>query len=77
MEPIKIKVIVESGLVQYVLINGDSSLVDLEVVDVDSDYEDYEELIKYRDGLLDNLAYESLDFNVANFEPDEEAAVEV
>lgn len=77
MEAVKIKVLVEGGLVQTVLVNGNSPLIDLEVVDVDSDYEDYDELIKYRDGLLDNPAYESLNFDVANFEPDEEAAVEV
>ena len=72
MSAIKIKVLVGGGLVQSVLVNGDSSLIDLEVVDVDSDYEDYEELTNYRDSLLDDPSYESLSFDAADFELEEE-----
>ena len=66
--PIKaptVKVIIEDGVPQEVLADAP---VDLEVVDIDEDYEDYDQLKNYRNRLYEDKNLKSCDFKVANFE---------
>lgn len=66
--PIKaptVKVIIEDGVPQEVLADAP---VDLEVVDIDKDYEDYDQLKNYRNRLYEDKNLKSCDFKVANFE---------
>lgn len=63
-EGIRVKVIVHDGVVQDVL---SSSPVDLEVIDIDKDYEDYDALVQYEEELWSNPLLQSQDFTVAYF----------
>lgn len=65
--PIKVptvKVIIEDGIVQDVM--SDAS-VDLEVVDVDSDCEDADKLLEYRDQIYKDKNLKSIEFDFADF----------
>ena len=61
----RVKVIINDGVVTEVLSDGS---VDLEVVDIDTDYEDYNQLRKYEEELRRDESLKSVDFAVANFE---------
>lgn len=70
-QPIDIKVIIDHGIVEEVLKNGNSD-VQVEVLDLDVDYEDYEKLAAYRKELYADKSFISCDYTVARFdeEPD-------
>lgn len=61
---VKVKVIIWEGIVIDVLADGD---VDVEIIDVDPDYEDYEELKIYEEELHSDPALKEQDFTVAHF----------
>ena len=61
----KIKVIIEEGIAVGVLADGD---VDVEIVDIDPDYEDYEALRKYEEEIRGDPAMKEREFTVAAFE---------
>lgn len=60
----KVKVIIWEGIVTGVLADGD---VDVEIIDVDPDYEDYKELKIYEEELHSDPALKEQDFTVAHF----------
>ena len=60
----KIKVIIEEGIVSGVLANGDA---EVEIVDIDPDYEDYEALRKYEEEIRNDPALQEREFTVARF----------
>lgn len=62
-----IKVIIHEGVVLDVLTDGE---VDVEVIDIDKDYEDYEDLIQYEEELKKDPDLHSQDFTVARFSED-------
>lgn len=68
--PLQVKVIMDSGLVEGVLKDQDTP-IEVEVVAVDKDYEDYDQLQAYRDSLYENNSFRKCDFSVANFEDEE------
>ena len=61
----KVKVIINDGITTEVLADGP---VELEVVDIDSDYEDYDKLREYEEELHKDEGLKSVDFTVAHFE---------
>lgn len=63
----RVKVIIVDGIVTEVLSEGP---VDLEVVDIDKDYEDYDGLREYEQKLHEDKSLKSIDFTVAHFEED-------
>ena len=67
-QPTKVKVIIEEGIAVSVLSDGD---VEAEVVDIDPDYEDYEALRKYEEGLRGDPAMQERAFTVAHFKDGE------
>ena len=67
----EIKVIIENGIVVDVLKNQDTP-VNVEIVDVDPDYEDYEALKDYRESLFKDQSLMGCDYTVAHFGEDDE-----
>ncbi len=67
MRKICVKVIINDGVTVGVLANGD---VDVEIVDVDKDYEDVDALKQYEEKLFSNPSLKELDFTVAHFNED-------
>lgn len=65
----RVKVIIIDGITTEVLADGP---VDLEVVDIDKDYEDYDELLDYEATLHKDKTLKSVDFTVAHFGEDDE-----
>ena len=66
--PVKVKVIIEEGIATSVLANGD---VEVEIIDIDPDYEDYEALRKYEEEFRGDPAMKERAFTVATFEDGE------
>ena len=66
--PMKVKVIIEEGIATGVLANGD---VEVEIIDIDPDYRDYEALRKYEEEVRDDPALRERAFTVAAFEDGE------
>lgn len=64
---LEIKVIINEGVVEAVLKNQDIP-VRLEVIDINTDYSDYEALEDYRNEVYDDPAFKDCDYTVANFE---------
>ena len=62
---VKIKVIIHEGITINVLADG---MADVEIVDIDSDYEDYDALCVYEANLLQDSSLSELPFTVAHFE---------
>jgi len=60
----KIKVIIRSGIVSAVLADEP---VDIEIVDIDKDYKDYEALEQYEAELYKDKDLKEADFTVAHF----------
>lgn len=60
----EVKVIIKSGIVTEVLSNGNPQV---EIVDIDPDYDDYEPLERYEDSLYKRPDLEEKDFTVARF----------
>lgn len=67
--PVDVKVMVEEGVVHQVLKNKDMP-VNVEVVDVDPEYEDYEKLRDYRDEIYADSSFKPCDYSVSNFKED-------
>lgn len=63
----RVKIIIRSGVPETVLADGD---VDVEIIDIDKDYNDYEALCKREREVLDDKTLQSIDFDTANFEED-------
>lgn len=70
MSKIRVKVIINDGVACGVLADGD---VDVEIVDVDRDYEDADALEKYEEELRNDPSLKELDYTVAHFNGDGEA----
>lgn len=60
----KVKVVIWEGIVTDVLADGD---VDVEIIDVDPDYEDYKELKIYEEEIHSDPTLKKQDFTVAHF----------
>lgn len=69
MSKIRVKVIINDGIAVGVLADGD---VDVEIVDVDEDYEDYEALKEYEEELYGDPTLKEREYTVAHFEEGED-----
>lgn len=61
----KVKIIICDGIVSDVLADGE---VDVEVVAIDKDYEDYHALLRYEEELRQDPTLKSRDYTCAHFE---------
>ena len=66
--PVKVKVIIGEGIAVGVLADGD---VEVEIIDIDPDYRDYEALRKYEEEIRGDPALKEREFTVAAFEDGE------
>lgn len=66
-KPMKIKVVLDEGIVHDVL-KDENEPVQVEVIDVNKDYEDYEELEDYKASIYADPSYKRCDYTVAHFE---------
>lgn len=64
-----VKVIIRDGIVQDVL---STEPVEVEIVDTNKDYEDYDDLCDYEQELYADETLKSQDFTVAHFGEEEE-----
>lgn len=64
----KVKVIIRDGVATSALAD---SQVDLEIVDIDKDYSDYDQLMEYEAQLYQDESLKCIEFITANFEEDE------
>lgn len=64
-----VKVIIRDGIVQDVL---STEPVEIEIVDINKDYEDYDSLCEYESELYADESLKSQDFTVAHFEEEDE-----
>ncbi len=64
----RVKVIINDGIVTGVLADG---AVDVEIIDVDEDYEDCEALKKYESEVYEDKTLEEQQFTVAHFREEE------
>lgn len=62
-----VKIVITDGIASSVLAN---KKVDVEIISIDKDYEDYEALCQYEDSLRDDETLQKWDFTVAHFEED-------
>ena len=65
---VKVKIIIEEGIAVGVLADGD---VEIEIIDIDPDYEDYEALKSYEEEIRSDLGLRECQFTVAHFEDDQ------
>ncbi len=65
--PIDVKVIIDNGVVECTLQNS-TYPVNVEIIDIDKDYEDYAELDAYRTKLYKDASYTECEYTTANFE---------
>lgn len=65
---VKVKVIIWEGIVTSVLADGE---VDVEIVDIDKDYDDYPDLEKYEEELRSDPDLKEQEYTVAHFEGEE------
>ena len=68
----KIKVIIYNGIVDSVLADEQAKEVDVEIVDLDKDYEDYDELEEYTQKLHNDESLQEIGYSVARFGEDED-----
>ena len=68
----KIKVIIYGGIVDSVLADEQAKEVDVEIVDLDKDYEDYDELEEYTQKLHNDESLQEIWYSVAHFGEDED-----
>lgn len=68
----KIKVIIYGGIVDSVLADEQAKEVDVEIVDLDKDYEDYDELEEYTQKLHNDESLQEIGYSVAHFGEDED-----
>ena len=62
---VQVKVIIEEGVATGVLADGD---VEVEIIDIDPDYEDCEALRRYEEKLRNDPILKEQDYTVAHFE---------
>ena len=67
-QPVKIKVIIKEGIAAGVLADGD---VEVEIIDIDPDYRDYEALRMYEAEIRSDPVMKEQAFTVAAFEDGE------
>ena len=65
---VKVKIIIEEGISVGVLSDGD---VEVEIIDIDPDYEDYEALKSYEKEIRSDPGLREREFTVAHFEDDQ------
>ena len=65
---VKVKIIIEEGIATGVLADGD---VEVEIIDIDPDYEDYEALQSYKEEVRSDSSLRERQFTVAHFEDDQ------
>lgn len=65
----EIKVIIHDGIVVDVL--SDAKGLNIEILDIDKDYEDYEKLQDYESELYADPDLKSVDYSVAHFEEED------
>lgn len=61
----RVKVVIEEGIITNVLSDGEA---DVEIIDVNVDYDDYVALCKRRDEVLEDDTLQEIDFTVTKFE---------
>ena len=61
----KVKIIIKEGIAVGALADGD---VEVEIIDIDPDYEDYEALKSYEKEVRSNSSLREREFTVAHFE---------
>ena len=62
---VTVKIIIEEGITTGVLADGD---VEVEIIDIDPDYEDYEALKSYEKEIRSDSGLRERQFTVAHFE---------
>ncbi len=65
----RIKAIIKDGIVVEILADGQA---DIEIVDIDKDYKDYEKLREYEQELYEDSSLKSINFTMARFEEEEQ-----
>ena len=65
MSKTRVKVIINDGIVTGVLSDGD---VDVEIIDIDKDYGDYESIREYEDEVYSDRSLKETDYTVAHFD---------
>lgn len=63
----KIKIIVRDGIVEAVLSDCVLMQTNAEVIDIEKDFEDYNELKNYAEEISDNPEYKEIPVTYANF----------
>ena len=61
----RVKVVIEDGIITDVLSDGEA---EVEIIDVNVDYEDYDALCKRRQEVLEDDTRHVIDFTVTKFE---------
>lgn len=61
----RVKVVIEEGIITNVLSDGEA---EVEIIDVNIDYDDYDALCKRRDEVLEDNTLQEIDFTVTKFE---------
>lgn len=61
----RVKVVIEEGIITNVLSDGEA---EVEIIDVNVDYDDYDALCKRRDEVLGDDTLQEIDFTVTKFE---------
>lgn len=61
----RVKVIISNGVTTDVLADGP---VEVEVVDIDTDYEDYDQLQTYKEELYRDESLKSVEYSAARFD---------
>ena len=61
----RVKVVIEDGIITDVLSDGEA---EVEIIDVNVDYEDYDALCKRRQEVLEDDMLHEIDFTVTKFE---------
>lgn len=69
-KPLDIKVIFDRGILSDVLINQNQP-VNVELVDVDPNYEDYDKLCAYRNDLYADKSFQECEYTVVHFDDEE------
>lgn len=65
--PTQVKIMIEGGAVHAVLKDQDIP-IQVEIINIDKDYADYEQLLAYRDSIYEDSAFKECEFTSANFE---------
>ncbi len=69
---IKIKIIIRDGIVEGALCDDTRIPIDMEVVDINRHYPDYQQLCDYADALMHDRKYAEILLRLADFTTDAE-----